>query len=265
MRRALPIDRRVVREKAGIPGWPDVLWNRGALQEGLMADVTFKELLDGHFLEDAYADGSFTLTVDAGGRSATLTGDDLGMKIVLTGRHLEGTDALTGGTVTKVSYQDDSGGVFATARDVRLDAASLSSVLDTKGGFFFIKAVNHDNDRLTGSDGNDKLFSFAGNDQIFGHKGNDWLNGGSGHDVLTGGHGSDTFLFTESYGHDVIDDFDADGGGKQDHLFIKPNFMDDFNIVDHHGDAMLVFGNGATLRLHGVTPSQIDDSDFIIR
>jgi hypothetical protein len=227
--------------------------------------VAFSELLDGGYLEDRYADASFSLAVDGDGKGAVFTGDDFGMKIVLTGKHLAGVGDLTAGTVTGISYQDDSGAIFATALGTSLDAASLSHVLTGEGAFFFIKAVNHGRDTVSGSDADDNLFSFAGSDRIFGHKGDDWLNGGSGHDVMTGGRGSDTFLFTESYGHDVITDFDAGGGGaRQDHLFIKPDFLDDFHIENRHGDAVLVFGNGATLTLEGVSKAQIDATDFFL-
>jgi Ca2+-binding RTX toxin-like protein len=230
-----------------------------------MAKYTHTGLLNGIFLEDPYSDSSFSLKVDPDGERAVFTGDDFGMKIVLTGQNLTGTDELTAGTVTGVSFKDDSGGVFATAVDIKLSAAKLSDALTEQGGFQFIKTVLNQDDMVVGSDGDDVLFSFAGDDRIFGRKGDDWLNGSAGHDILTGGRGSDIFLFAGAYGYDVITDFDAVGGGnKQDYLFIRDEVMDDFQMKENrNGDAVLVFDTGAKLTLEGVSVSQLDDGDFL--
>lgn len=50
-----------------------------------------------------------------------------------------------------------------------------------------------------------------GNDTLIGGLGNDTMNGEGGNDSLVGGNGDDTYLFTPSFGRDIIDE--AIGGG----------------------------------------------------
>ncbi len=66
-------------------------------------------------------------------------------------------------------------------------------------------------DYLEGNDGNDVLNGGAGTDALLGGAGNDTLDGGTGNDWLYGGAGHDTYVFSGSFGADVIEDSDGDG------------------------------------------------------
>ena len=76
--------------------------------------------------------------------------------------------------------------------------------------------------QLVGNAGDDRLAGNAGDDRLLGGDGDDFLRGGAGADTLTGGAGGDRFYFTATSGSpseaacDVIDGFDAAGGGKGD-------------------------------------------------
>ena len=85
--------------------------------------------------------------------------------------------------------------------------------------------INVLGDRLYGMAGADTLYGLSGNDYLEGGSGDDVLDGGVGADLLLGGDGNDTYLFTGSWGNDVITDSDGLGqivvdgvtlsGGKQ--------------------------------------------------
>ena len=62
-------------------------------------------------------------------------------------------------------------------------------------------------DRLITGDGDDTLTSFRGNDVLKGNAGVDRLDGGAAADRLTGGANSDFFVFTGTFGQDVVLDF----------------------------------------------------------
>jgi Ca2+-binding RTX toxin-like protein len=66
-------------------------------------------------------------------------------------------------------------------------------------------------DYLEGNNGNDVLRGGSGNDALVGGSGNDTLDGGTGNDWLYGGAGHDTYVFSGSFGADVIEDSDGDG------------------------------------------------------
>lgn len=67
-------------------------------------------------------------------------------------------------------------------------------------------------DYLKGYDGDDTLLGRTGGDRLQGDGGNDTLNGGLGDDSLQGDQGADTYLIALGDGHDVINNFDSDGG-----------------------------------------------------
>ena len=84
---------------------------------------------------------------------------------------------------------------------------------------------NNGNDTLSGGTGNDILLGCAGNDNLkgggdvdllIGGQGDDTLDGETGNDLLKGGDGNDTYVFTGSYGTDVITDRDGSGTIKVD-------------------------------------------------
>lgn len=106
----------------------------------------------------------------------------------------------------------------------------------------------------------DYLTGGMGDDTIDGGKGDDQIYGGKGHDHMHGGAGSDQFLFSPD--SDVVDDFDANGGGeKQD--YIVGNFKD-IDIAKSSDGVVLTMDDGSTMTLLHVKASEITAADFIM-
>lgn len=69
-------------------------------------------------------------------------------------------------------------------------------------------------DLLYGGTGNDTLIGDSQNDTIYGDDGNDVILAGSGNDLMFGGAGADQFQFRNSFGQDVIADFNHASGDR---------------------------------------------------
>ncbi len=67
------------------------------------------------------------------------------------------------------------------------------------------------NDYLEGDGGNDDLDGGGDSDTLVGGEGSDTLDGGDGNDTLEGGAGFDTYVFTSTWGKDVVVDVDGSG------------------------------------------------------
>jgi hypothetical protein len=129
------------------------------------------------------------------------------------------------------------------------------------------------NDDLFGDDGDDKLFGGDGKDELDGGKGADVLDGGAGRDRMSGGAGTDTFRFAAGFGHDEIEDFDANPAGGQDFLDISAfgitagNFAARVDILNV-GVATLVVIDGdwdQTIRLDGIGKAMsVTQADFLL-
>ena len=134
------------------------------------------------------------------------------------------------------------------------------------------------NDFVFGMEGNDTIFGDGGDDYLDGGEGNDILYGGTQNDTLVGGFGDDTIttgagndtIFMDGSGDDVVLDFDMsdpDGDGlTTDQLDISNlqtpsggpvNAMNTQVVDDGNGNAMLIFPEGETLTLVGVSPDQL--------
>lgn len=66
---------------------------------------------------------------------------------------------------------------------------------------------NQNDDRLFGGLGDDVIYGGKNNDVLYGDDGSDTLNGNLADDSLFGGAGSDLFVFSPSFGNDLIGDF----------------------------------------------------------
>lgn len=64
-------------------------------------------------------------------------------------------------------------------------------------------------DLVNGGAGDDLLIGATGDDILIGGAGNDIIDGGAGDDILTGGAGSDGFVFSGSFGDDIITKLDS--------------------------------------------------------
>jgi Ca2+-binding RTX toxin-like protein len=78
---------------------------------------------------------------------------------------------------------------------------------------------NGGTNKIDGGAGNDYLFGGGGADTLVGGEGNDSLRGQSGTDTLDTSLGDDTVIYASKLdGYDVIQGFDGDATGGQDHL-----------------------------------------------
>jgi Ca2+-binding RTX toxin-like protein len=227
-----------------------------------LAKITYTGLFHGLLAGEFEHDRDFVVAVNEDGTGATVT-SPYGHSFALTGENLAGDGELTAGTVTGVSIDGANGDVWVNAEGLTLDAAKISTMLDTKGAVTFIKTVMRGDDRISGSNKSDYLYGWHGNDRILGHGGTDELYGQRGHDVLTGGRGSDNFYFDSRPGHDVVTDFHPHGEhGVEDYLLVvlSKNDTSDVEIVaNSHGWAEFILHDGeSSITLRGVTLDQLD-------
>lgn len=214
-----------------------------------------------------YEPGKMTLSDGAltSGTSGKAVFTDFGSgdKIIIEGKGLKYDDGLLqDGTVTKLSVVDESGEKFQVFEDFRFNVQLLSgdNLIDQLNDLS--GSVVSGNLTVIGGHVADRLFSRQGNDIIFGRGGDDALGGDGGRDLLVGGAGNDEFVFEDNDGKDKIRDFDANGGeGFQD--FIDADFAAVEAITKSGRNTVIDFGDGDTLTLLNVKPSEIDQSDFI--
>lgn len=123
-------------------------------------------------------------------------------------------------------------------------------------------------DVLNGGGQNDRLLGQAGNDRLSGGGGFDTLNGGAGNDVMFGGGNADRFVFVGAFGQDRIADFDATNPHEKISLSSVASITDYNDLINNHvsvqgSDVIIDAGGGNTIRLTGVSLSDLDASDFL--
>jgi Ca2+-binding RTX toxin-like protein len=107
----------------------------------------------------------------------------------------------------------------------------------------------------------------SGADKLIGNPIGNRLDGGGGADILTGGGGDDTFVFSASYGSDVITDFTA--GGTIDEIDLSGyssyhQLSDVLRSASQVGaNTVVAFGAGNSLTLQNVSMASLTASDFI--
>jgi Ca2+-binding RTX toxin-like protein len=228
-----------------------------------MAKFVYTDLL-GPFgaLKFEYDEQTLALDPEWTSTFASYTDSARGSRIVLEGSGLTyGTDRITGGTIDKITFENSDGGAMVTMTAGDFDAKTISHILtDVNGVEIFLDKIMSGKDTIVGSGIDEFLSGGMGNDKVDGGKGDDTLYGGKGNDRLHGGAGSDTFDF--SPGKDVIDDFDANGGGKkQDYINAHRS---DVAIAKSGHDVVLEFDDGSKLTLLDVHKSDITGADFHI-
>ncbi len=171
---------------------------------------------------------------------------------------LAGVESITGGAFTNVTILGSG-----AANTLNFSAVTLTNIFFIDGG--------GGNDTITGSGAADTLIGGAGADTINGGGGDDNIAGGSGNDTMNGQAGLDTFWFSAGFGADRIIGFDANPTGGQDKLNISAlgitaaNFAANVTIASAGGgtDTLITIG-GATIRLVGVAPAQVNINDFVL-
>ena len=226
-----------------------------------MVKATFTSLLDYNSLDHYYDESSLELRTERSGK-AVYVDTESHNKIVLEGSNFSyDGDALVGGTISDITFQDSQGDVYAAISNADYDAAKLQTTLVNKGFDGMLNYAFRGDDMLNGSSARDWLWGGHGDDVLKGHGGRDLLDGDTGDDRLTGGHGSDVFVFHKNDGHDTITDFDADGGSRhQDYIGVDS--MTDFTIHKSGQDTVIDFDDGHTVTLLNVQRSHISDADF---
>lgn len=208
----------------------------------------------------ALSDGA--LTSGTSGK-AVFTDFDSGDKIIIEGKGLKYDDGLLqDGTVSKISVVDANGEKYQIFEDFKFNVQLLSgdNLIDQLNDLS--GSIVSGNIKVIGGNGADRLVSRMGNDIVFGRGGDDVLSGEGGRDILIGGSGNDEFVFDDNFGKDTIRDFDANGGdGFQDHIYAE---FDAVEAITRFGrNTVIDFGDGDTLTLLNIRPSEIDQSDFI--
>ncbi|SIS50466.1 beta strand repeat-containing protein [Phaeovulum vinaykumarii] len=219
--------------------------------------------------------GNDTLLADAGNDTMYGGDDD---DLLSAGA---GNDDLFGGdgndTITAGAGNDmlDGGEGYDS-----LDAGEGADNLIGGGGNDTLIAGGGGNDTLSGGDGYDTLISGDGNDYLDGgasndrleaHEGNDVLIGGDGYDTLYGGTGNDTmtggtgwtdyFRFEDSFGNDVITDFE-DGYDRIDLSSVTGiSSISDLTITQSGANTLITYGTD-TILLTGITATDIDSGNF---
>ncbi len=122
-------------------------------------------------------------------------------------------------------------------------------------------------DFLFGGTQNDILFGGEGADVLSGRGGFDTLNGGIGNDTLIGGFNGDIFIFEDSFGNDVIEDFTVEIGPERIDLSGVTEITDFADLVADHlsdinGNAVITDGMN-TITLTGVAMVDLEAGDFI--
>ncbi|MGH1577624.1 calcium-binding protein [Planktotalea sp.] len=128
-------------------------------------------------------------------------------------------------------------------------------------------------DLLNGGKGSDQIFGGKGSDTLVGKGGDDILEGGKGNDLLTGGLHADTFVFANSWGSDVITDFDGDDAEDID-LSAVTEITDFADLLANHLQSGIsgfaeIFVGSNLLVLDGVAFAEVgvglaySDNDFI--
>jgi Ca2+-binding RTX toxin-like protein len=122
------------------------------------------------------------------------------------------------------------------------------------------------NDFLQGSSKDNELNGGAGNDVLIGLAGKDVLDGGSGNDTMTGGSSVDRFVFGQSNGKDIINDFDAIGSNS-DKIDLSDTSLGSFSslkLTQIGSDVKITSASvGLSIVLKGVDVSDLTAADFL--
>ena len=125
-------------------------------------------------------------------------------------------------------------------------------------------------DTLYGGQGSDELWGEEGDDTLYGGEGDDYIWGDAGDDTLSGGEGADTFIYHPDYdtgGSDTIKDFTVGEDAIDLSEFASITDLSDLTITADGSDVILDLSShgGGTIRLEGVSPSDLSASDFAFR
>lgn len=118
-------------------------------------------------------------------------------------------------------------------------------------------------DTINGSALEETLNGAGGNDKLLGNLGADTLNGGLGNDTLTGGVGADRFVFSGTFGADLVTDFAAN-----DVIQLDASQFASFGAVQaaasqSGADVIITLNAANTITLANVTLASLNSGDFL--
>ena len=229
-------------------------------------------------------------TLEAGTYYVRVSAKEQGENDYVLNYSVESTDdTLTGGAgANTFAFDAESGDDtitdFSTTDGDRIDLTAFSASITWQQLSAVLSAVEDDPDTPETESGTViDLSSFGGGtitlegissshltadmfilDDFAGGDGDDTIEGGTADDTLTGGEGADTFVFSPDHGFDTITDFTA-GEDKIDlSAFTGITGIDDLICSQGGDDAFIyvVHDGGGTIKLEGVSVSELSSSDF---
>ncbi len=165
-----------------------------------------------------------------------------------------GQDTINAAAISSATRIDLNTGT-ATLAGAKLTIQTPGSIENLIGGEF--------NDTLTGNAASNTLIGGRGNDTLSGGDGTDAMFGGLGNDTLTGGNEADWFVIEKDAGAtDVVTDFVAG----VDKIVVSGFAVDVWSalqLTQQGADTKIDFGNGQTVLLKGVLPSNLGATSFL--
>ncbi len=249
------------------------------------------DFINGLFGDDTLDGGSGSDTIFGGGQNDIIIGGDgddfinghSGFDNINGGA---GDDFLRGGSNADfiagadgndtLIGDDGHDRLFGGIGNDFINGNDLDDVLFGGAGFDSLNGADGD-DILNGDDGNDQLFGGIGNDIIngndlddvlFGGAGFDTLNGGAGNDILSGNFNADFFVFDDSFGNDVITDFNQANAFETINLSALTNITSFADLQANHlssdamGNALIIDGTNS-ITLIGIDMNDLIESDFV--
>ncbi|WP_317056808.1 beta strand repeat-containing protein [Roseovarius rhodophyticola] len=178
-----------------------------------------------------------------------------------------GADIIDGGEGTDTALFTAGGGVVLDLDEEGNGVATLNAPEGaTLDSVFNFENINGSNNAGSANGGADILSGNSGANTLNGQAGDDVLNGEGGDDVLIGGAGADTFIFEGAFGNDIIQDFEAGVDSLQFGDFGSAFGLSagpSVSVSQDGDDALISFGDQGSVRLAGVSSSDLNDDDFV--
>jgi Ca2+-binding RTX toxin-like protein len=235
-------------------------------EEHEMAKFQYKPAMGETMTLHQYFPGELELSPNSSKTEAKWIDGDSLASFTIEGKGLKFVEGiLVSGTIEKITFEDVEGADYLVVKGEH-NTKNIGQAI-SQGMLELQNAINDGSDKMIGTSHGDFLEGGSGKDRLFGGDGNDTVWGNAGKDILTGGAGSDVFIFEGAMswggpdGHDVVTDFDANGGGaNQDYLSVSGEVTD---IYKDGKNTVIEVDNELTLVLLNVKRSNISEDDFL--
>ena len=214
------------------------------------------------------------VTIDVLANDTDANAGDTRTLVGVTGGALGGQVSIVGG---KVVYSANSDAIDALKQPQTAVDTITYQVQDSHGAVstgtvdVTVKGVANaptrngtaNADTLNGTAMEDSLNGAGGNDKLVGNSGADTLNGGLGNDTLTGGVGADRFVFSGTFGTDVVSDFQANDVIQLDAAQFASFAAVQAAAAQSGLDVIITLNAANTITLSGVTLASLNAGDFL--